>query len=239
MHVLNTACVHTCISDVLQRHCQARNGTGHVLKATGDRSGTRRTRQNAHNWELERKTGSRSVGMSWRSRVFLAWRGHFRGNGDRNGAEIPAEGSTRLSVAPHFGGPICKLAIYPQTAVCRGGRWTDTAAGSRRHCGRAGVLAPKPPAPGQLLGWVLVVRATLARSEAKSRGRRWRSQGGEEFAYHALVGLALIRTSGENRLNMRCVARLSSVRQDRPGGGSGSPGRLSSLSLRHPIRRAW
>ena len=43
---------------------------------------------------------------------------------------------------------------------------------------------------------------------------------GEEVAYHALVGLALIRTSGENCLNMRCVARLSSVRQDRPGGAA-------------------
>jgi hypothetical protein len=65
-----------------------------------------------------------------------------------------------------------------------------------------------------------VVRATLARSEAKSGGRRWRSQGGEEFAYHALVRLAQIRTSGENLLNFGCVARLSSVRQD-PGGRRG------------------
>jgi hypothetical protein len=40
----------------------------------------------------------------------------------------------------------------PQTVVCRGGRWADSAAGSRRHCGRAGVLALKRPAPGQLLG---------------------------------------------------------------------------------------
>ena len=31
---------------------------------------------------------------------------------------------------------------------------------------------------------------------------------GEEFAYHALVRLAQIRTSGENRLNFGCVARL-------------------------------
>ena len=104
-------------------------------------------------------------------------------------------------------GSFYNLIAHMQTAVCRGGRWTDTAAGSRRHCGRAGVLALKRPAPGQLLGWVLVVRATLARSEAKSRGRRRAASRCEEFAYHALVRLAQIRTSGENCLNLRCVGR--------------------------------
>ena len=87
----------------------------------------------------------------------------------------------------------------------------------RRLYGRAGVLALKRPAPDQLLGWVLVVGATLARSEAKSRGPRRAASRCEEFAYHALVRLAQIRTSGENRLNFGSVARLSSVRQDRPG----------------------
>jgi hypothetical protein len=92
--------------------------------------------------------------------------------------------------------------MRPQRVVCRGGRWADSAAGSRRHCGRAGVLALKGPALGQLLGWVLVVRATLARSEAKSRGRRRAASRCEEFAYHALIRLAQICPSGENRLDL-------------------------------------
>jgi hypothetical protein len=56
-------------------------------------------------------------------------------------------------------------------------------------------------------------RANLAPSEAKSRPeldlrRAASSARYQEYAYHALVGFAQIRTGGENRLNLRCVALL-------------------------------
>ena len=52
----------------------------------------------------------------------------------------------------------------------------------------------------------------------------------EEFAYHALVRLAQIRTSGENRLNMRCVARPTSPMPGESGRTrTAKPGPTASL----------
>jgi hypothetical protein len=110
-------------------------------------------------------SGATATGMAWQCRI---------------GPEFPAVSGTRHLPAPSYwpeGFHLYNWIRCTQTVVCRGGRWTDTAAGSSRHCRRAGVLALKRPAPGQLLGWVLWSGRLWHDLRLKAAGGGGRCQG--------------------------------------------------------------